>query len=487
MKENKNVPDLQENKMRTMPVGRLLLTMALPLAISMLVQAFYNIVDTYFVSLVSTDATGALSFAFPVQNLQVGFATGIAVGVNSLLSKSLGEGNPDRANRAAGNGILLISVAIAGFMLFGAFGTKAYYSMFQINDATREYGIRYTSICCIFTLGLFVEILCERLLQASGRTVYTLFTQGAGAVLNIILDPLFILGSAGLEARLGIRLPFHFPAFGVAGAAIATVIGQWVAAITAVIFNLTKNHDVKFGLSYLKPNKHIIGKILTVGIPSIIMMAIGSVMNFCMNQVFLSFRDTYGQTPANVFGIYFKLQSIFLMPLFGINNASISIIAFNYGARLPKRITGNLKCALVSALVIMLLGFGVFQAFPDKLMGLFGSSGDENAAALVKMGVNAMRIVSIHFPIAAVGIALGASFPALGNGIYSTITSLCRQLIALVPAAYLLSLTGSVDAVWWAFPIAEVVSALATLFFFSRIYRQKIKPLFEEQNPANPS
>lgn len=479
MEEKRNAPRLGKNKMGTMPVGKLLFNMALPLAISMLVQAFYNIVDTYFVSLVSTDATGALSIAFPIQNIQIGFSTGIAVGVNSLLSKSLGEGNRERANRAAGNGILLMLIFASAIMLFGAFGTKAYYSLFSVNETTRAYGISYTSICCICTLGVFVEILGERLLQASGRTIYTLFTQGTGAVLNIILDPLFILGSAGLESRFGIRLPFELPAFGVAGAAIATISGQWVAALMAVIFNLTKNHDVKFGLSYLKPELPIIKKILTVGVPSIIMMTIGAVMNFCMNQVFLSFHETHGQTPANVFGIYYKLQSMFLMPLFGINNASISILAYNYGARQPKRITGTLKCAVGTALTIMLVGFSIFQFFPDKLMGLFGSSGDENAAALVKMGVTAMRIVSIHFPIAAIGIALGASFQAMGIGIYSTFTAICRQLLALVPVAYLLSLTGSVDAVWWAFPIAEVVSLIATLFFYRRIYKNKIKPLYE--------
>ena len=468
---------MKENKMGTMPVGKLLFTMALPLVISMLVQAFYNIVDTYFVSLVSTDATGALSFAFPIQNLQIGFSTGIAVGVNSLLSKSLGEGNRERANRAAGNGIVLVAIAVSAFMLFGLFGTKFYYSLFDVNETTRQYGISYTSICCTFTLGIFVEILGERLLQASGRTVYTLFTQGIGAMLNIILDPIFIMGSAGLESRFGIKLPFAVPAYGVAGAAIATVIGQWVAAIMAVIFNILKNPDVKFGFKYLKLEKSVVSKILSVGVPSIVMMCIGAVMNFCMNQVFLQFVPTHGQTPANVFGIYFKLQSLFLMPLFGINNATISILAYNYGAQQPKRITGTLKCALVTDFVIMMIGVAVFQFMPDKLMGIFGSSGDESAAALVKMGITAMRIVCLHFPIAAVGISLGASFQALGVGIYSTITSLCRQLLALLPAAYLLSLTGSVDAVWWSFPIAEIVSALATLFFYSRIYKNKIKPM----------
>ena len=476
MKENR-LPDAGENKMRTMPIGRLLITMALPLALSMLVQAFYNVVDSYFVSLVSTDAVTALSFAFPIQNLQIGCATGIAVGMNSLLSKSLGQGRQDRANRAAGNGILLTMVLVVLFMLFGAFGTKSYYSVFGANEHTTTYGISYTTICTVFTLGIFVEVLGERLLQASGRTVYTLYTQGTGAVLNIILDPIFILGSEGLAELMGIQLPFYVPRMEVAGAAVATVIGQWVAGILAVIFNLTSNPDVQFKLSYLKPDWAVIKKILAVGVPSIIMMAIGSVMNFCMNQIFMGFKDTYGQTPATVFGIYFRLQSFFLMPLFGLNNASISIVAYNYGARQPHRITKTLKLSLSLAMGIMLAGLAVFQIFPDVLMGIFGSSEDAASADLVKFGINALRIVSLHFPIAAVGIALGASFQALGIGIYSTITSLCRQLVVLVPAAYLLSLTGSVDAVWWSFPLAEIASGLLTVIFFARIYRQKIKPM----------
>ncbi len=466
-----------ENKMGTMPVGRLLFTMALPLALSMLVQAFYNIVDSYFVSLSSEDAVTALSLAFPVQNLQIGFATGVAVGMNSLLSKSLGEGNPERANQAAGNGILITGVMVVLFVLFGVFGTESYYSVFNANEQTLAYGVSYTKICTIFSLGIFVEILGERLLQASGRTVYTLFTQGTGAVLNIILDAVFVLGSERLGNMFGISLPFYVPAMGATGAAIATVIGQWVAAILAIIFNLTCNPDVKFRLRYLKPDAKIIRKIMSVGVPSIIMMAIGSVMNFSMNQIFMSFVDTYGQTPTFVFGVYFRLQSIFLMPLFGINNASISIIAYNYGARQPKRITKTLKLALCAAMTIMLMGLAIFQIFPDVLMGIFASTESGTGGDVMRFGVGALRIVSIHFPIAAVGIAIGASFQALGNGIYSTITSLCRQLVVLVPAAYLLSLSGNVDAVWWAFPMAEVVSAALTVIFFLRIYKQKIKPM----------
>lgn len=468
-----------DNKMRTMPVGKLLFTMALPLALSMLVQAFYNIVDTYFVSLVSADATGALSLAFPIQNLQIGFATGIGVGMNSLLSKSLGENNQERANKAAGNGIFLMFIAIALFMLFGFFGTEAYYSLFDTNETTRQYGIDYTTICCIYTGGIFIEILCERLLQASGRTIYTMFTQGTGAVLNILLDPLFILGSEGLQSVLGIRLPFFFPAFGIPGAAIATVIGQWGGAILGILFNLTKNPDVKFGLKYLIPDKKVITPVLAVGIPSIIMMAIGSVMNFGMNQVFLGFGDMHGQTPANVFGIYFKVQSLFIMPLLGLNNASISIIAYNYGARQPKRITKNVKLAVAAAFGIMLVGFAIFQLFPDKVMGIFASSGGAEAEKMVQLGSTAMRIVSIHFLLASIGIPLSASFQALGNGIYATIVSLCRQLVVLLPAAYLLALSGNVHLVWWSFPIAEIVSSTLCLLFYARLHKQKIKPLYE--------
>jgi len=468
MEQKQNGPRLGENKMKTMPVGRLLLNMAPPLVLSMLVQALYNVVDSIYVAGYSPNAVTALSLAFPIQNLQIGCATGVAVGVNSLLSKSLGEGNRERANRAAGNGIVLTLIITAAFMLFGFFGAGAYYNMQPISAETAKGGTEYTAICCIFTLGIFVEILGERLLQASGRTVYTLYTQGTGAILNIILDPLFIFGGFGI------------PAMGVAGAAIATVIGQWVAAILAVIFNLKCNPDVKFGFKYLRLEKSVVNKILTVGIPSAIMMAIGSVMNFGMNQILLGFKDI-GETASGVFGVYFKLQSFFFMPVFGLNNASISIIAYNYGARQPKRITKTLKVATVTVLTILLLGFAVFQVIPDVLMGIFSTSAESADTHFLEIGVSALQIISCCFPLAAFGIALGASFQGLGNGVYSSITSLCRQLIALLPAAYLLSLTGNVNAVWWAFPIAEIVSLIVTLILYGRIYRQKIKPMFAEQ------
>ena len=465
MAEERRLPNPKENKMRSMPVGKLLFTMAVPLVLSMLVQALYNVVDSIYVAQYSPNAVTALSLAFPIQNLQIGCSTGIAVGMNSLLSRSLGQGNQERANRAAGNGIFLMGIVILLFMVFGVFGAKFYYGMQNIGAATAKAGIDYTSICCIFTAGIFVEILGERLLQASGRTIYTLFTQGTGAVLNIILDPVFIFGFE----------PLGIPKMGAAGAAVATVIGQWVAAIMAVIFNFTKNPDVQFKLKYIKPYSEIIKKILAVGVPAMIMMAIGSVMNFGMNQIFLGFPDI-GETSSGVFGVYFKLQSFFLMPLFGLNNATISIVAYNYGARQPDRITKTLKYAVGAAMTVMILGVLTFQIIPDVLMSVFNTDG-QTGTQFTQIGVSALRIVSWHFPMAAIGIALGASFQALGNGIYSTITSLCRQLIVLLPAGYLLSLTGNVNAVWWSFPIAEVVSMTVTLILFARIYKQKIKPM----------
>ncbi len=445
---------LEENKMGVMPVPRLLLNMALPMIISMLVQALYNIVDSVYVSQVSESAVTALSLAFPVQNMQIGFAVGIGVGVNSLLSKSLGQKNQEAADRAAGNGVFLMCIAVVLFVLFGIFGVRPYYRMQSQVTETVEGGIAYTSICCIFTIGCFTQILGERLLQASGRTFYSMISQTTGAVINIILDPIFIHGKFGV------------PAMGVAGAAVATVIGQWIGAALCIYMNVKHNPDVMLKLKYLKPRKETLSPILAVGIPALIMNSIGSVMNFGMNQIFQGFQET----ATGVFGIYYKLQSFFFMPLFGINNATISIIAFNYGARKPKRMTLTLKIACATAFCFMLVGLAAFQLLPEALLGLFNPSEE-----FLAMGVKALRIISIHFPVAAFCIMLGASFQALGNGIYSTIVSLCRQLFVLLPVAYLLSLTGNVNNVWWSFPIAEVVSATVTGILFRRLYVKKIK------------
>ena len=460
MLNEKQAPNLRENKMGVMPVGKLLFNMALPMIIAMVVQALYNVVDSLFVSWYSEDGVAALALAFPVQNILIGFATGIGVGVNSLLSKSLGENNQKAANRAAGNGIFLVLIATALFMLFGVFGSRPFFSIQSDNAATVELGTKYITICCVGSLGIFVEVLGERLLQSSGRTFYTLITQGTGAIVNIILDPILIWG----VPALGI------PQMGIAGAAVATVIGQWLAAILAIIFNLKCNPEVQFSLKAIAPKKSAVIPILTVGIPSIIMVGIGSIMNFSMNQLLQGMDPT--ETAVKVFGIYFKLQSFFFMPLFGLNNATISIVAYNYGARNPKRITGTLLRACISALCVMTAGLLIFQIFPDQLLGIFNLSDD----FLVK-GRSALQTISLCFPAAAFGIALSASFQALGNGIYSTIVSLCRQMLVLLPAAFLLSLTGNVNNVWWAFPIAECVSLMVTALLFANIYRKKIKPM----------
>lgn len=455
---------LAENKMGVMPVGKLLFNMALPMIASMLVQALYNVVDSVYISRYSEAAVTALGLAFPVQNVQIGFGVGIGVGVNSMLSKSLGEGNRQRADRVAGNGIFLGLVATALFILFGLFGAQPYYMMQHASAEILESGIAYTRICTLLTAGIFFEILFERMLQATGRTTHTMITQGLGAIVNILLDPVFIFG----VEFLGI------PAMGAAGAAIATVTGQFAAALLALFFNLKCNPDVHLSLKAIMPRPDVLKPILAVGVPAIIMNSISSVMNFSMNQILMGFEGV-GETATGVFSIYYKLQSFFFMPLFGLNNATISIVAFNYGARKPERITKTLKVATATALGFMIAGCLAFVAIPQVLLSIFKLSD-----TFMELGKTALRIIGIHFPVAAVCIVLGASFQALGNGIYSTITALFRQLIALLPAAYLLSLTGNVNAVWWSFPIAEVVSLAATLFFFTRLYRQKVQPLFAE-------
>ena len=450
---------LQENKMGVMPVGKLLVNMAFPMIISMLVQALYNVVDSIYVAQISESAVTALSLAFPIQNVQIGFAVGIGVGVNSLLSKSLGEKNQEAANRAAGNGLTMMLIVTVAFILFGIFGVRPYYEMQSTVAETVEGGIQYSSICCIFTLGVFLQVLSERLLQSTGRAVLTMVTQATGAIVNIVLDPILIHGWFGL------------PAMGVAGAAIATVIGQWSGAMLGLYLNEKHNPDVQFGFRYAKLEAQTVKKIMTVGIPSVIMISIGAVMNFGMNQILQGFTET----ATSVFGIYFKLQSFFFMPLFGINNATISIIAYNYGARKPERITKTLKLACGAALVLMCTGLLVFQAAPDLLLGMFNPSEE-----FLRIGRSALRSISWSFPVAAICISLSSCFQALGNGMYSTIISIGRQLVVLLPVAYLLSLTGEVNSVWAAYPIAEVVSGTLTMFFFLRIYRQKIKPMYQK-------
>ena len=447
------------NKMGTWPIGKLLVNMALPLVISMLVQALYNVVDSIYVSRISESAVTALSLAFPIQNLLIGCATGVGVGVNSLLSKSLGEQNYERANRTAGNGFLLSCLFSIGFVIFGLFFARPFFATQTSVAETLDGGSMYLAIVTVGSIGIFIEILFERFLQASGNAFQSMITQATGAIINIVLDPILIFGWFGL------------PAMGLAGAALATVIGQWIAACLAMGLNLKHNKELKdLKRHHAKPDSQVIRSILSIGVPSIIMVGIGSVMNFGINQILQGFSET----ATGVFGIYFKLQSFFFMPLFGINNAVISIVAFNYGARNPDRMVKTVKTAAIAGLAIMLTGLAAFQLIPEVLLSLFDPS-----AEFMAMAVRALRTISWCFPVAAVCIILGSTFQALGTGIYSTIISLCRQLVMLLPAAYLLSLSGEVTHVWWAWPIAESAGLTLTVFFFLRNYKRLIKPLYE--------
>ena len=448
--------EVTENKMGVMPVNRLLLSMALPIMASMLVQALYNVVDSIFVAKISEDALTAVSLAFPIQNLMIAVGTGTGVGVNALLSRSLGEKNTEMANKAANNAVVLAVFSFLLCAVFGFFGSRWFF-MTQTDDPVLiEYGYEYLSIVMMFSFGLYGQFVCERLLQATGRTVYSMYTQGLGAILNIILDPIFIFGYFGL------------PAMGIRGAAIATVIGQIVAMLFGVWLNVKKNPEITLRIRQMKPDFHVIGKIYSVGVPSIIMASIGSVMTYGMNIILMGFSST----AAAVFGVYFKLQSFFFMPVFGLNNGMVPIISYNYGARKKERMMQTFKLSLVYAFALMALGFVVMQLFPEQLFSMFEASED-----MLAIAVPALRIISTHFLFAGVCIICLTMFQALGNGTLSLIVSVCRQLVVLLPTAYLLSLSGNVNMVWWAFPIAEFASLALSLTFFKRIYNRVIKPL----------
>lgn len=442
--------------MGTMPVNKLLISMSLPIMISMLVQALYNIVDSIFVAQLSENALTAVSLAFPMQSLMIAAATGIGVGINALLSRSLGEKAFDRANRAAINGIFVELAACVIFMILGLTITQTFYEVQVGKGEITDLGVEYLSIVTVFSLGIFMQIACERLLQATGKTVYTMYTQGLGAIINIIFDPILIFGLCGA------------PKMGIAGAAVATVLGQFVAAILALILNIKKNREIHITLKGFRPDGHIIRTILAVGIPSMIMQAIGSVMVFCFNKILNGFSST----AVAVFGVYFKLNSFVFMPVFGLNNGMVPIIAYNYGAHSRERMTKTIKYSVCYAVAIMIIGLAVIQIFPDKLLELFNAS-----ETMMSMGITALRIISLSFCFAGVCIVFSSVFQALGKGVISMLVSFVRQLVILLPAAYLLSLLGDVNLVWWSFIIAEVITVVFSSFMYMRVYNKIIKPL----------
>lgn len=446
--------NVKENKMGVMPMNKLLINMSLPMMASMLVQALYNIVDSIYVSQIHQDALTALNLCFPIQMLVMAFGNGMAIGVNALVSRALGEKNKDKADKTAMNGVFLAFASALVFLLFGLFLVKPYFAI-QNTDTQqiKDFGIQYLTINCIFSICLYSQIIFERLLQSTGKTFYSMITQGVGAITNIILDPILIFGLLGM------------PKLGVRGAAIATVFGQCLAAVLGIIFNIIKNKEITLKLKNLKPDIKLIGNIYSIGLPSIIMMAIGSVMNAALNHILLGFSDT----ADTVFGAYYKIQSFFFMPVFGLNGSVVPIIGYNFGAGKRKRLLSAVKLGVVYAEVFMVLGLLAFEFIPNVLLMIFKPSEE-----MLSLGVTAFRIIGIHFPIAGICIIVGTVFQALNHGVYSTWISVARQLLALLPAAFLLSLTGNVNMVWFAFPIAEAVSLIMTLIFYSKVYKKTI-------------
>ena len=441
-----------ENKMGVMPVKKLIVMMSLPMMVSMLVQAFYNVVDSVFVSQIDEGALTAVTLAFPMQTLMISIGSGTGVGINALLSRSLGEKRFERSDAAANNGILLTFLSFLLFLIVGFFGARPFIMTQTSDQVIVEYGATYLGIVSCLSFGVFFQMTFERLLQSTGRSFYSMISQASGAIINIIFDPILIFGL------------FGFPKLGVAGAAYATVLGQVVASILGLIMNLRYNSDINISLKrILKPEADVIAEIYMVGVPSILMMSIGSVMTYMMNRILSAFSST----ATAVFGAYFKLQSFFFMPVFGLNNGVIPVLAYNYGARKKERIHETLRFSIMLAVSILLIGTVIFEAIPDKLLGFFNASPE-----MLSIGIPALRIMGIIFPFAGASIAMGSIFQAFSQSIYSLIISVARQLLILIPAAWLLSLTGYVGNVWWAFPIAEGVSFVLSLIFFRYLIRK---------------
>ncbi len=447
--------------MGVLPVNRLLVTMAVPMVVSMLVQALYNVVDSMFVAQINENALTAVSLAFPVQNLMIAVGTGTGVGVNALLSKSLGQKDFEKANKTANHAVLLAVCNAVAFALLGGFFSRWFFTMQTQVQEIIDYGTSYLMICCVFSFGMFGQFAFERLLQSTGKTFYTMITQGIGAIINIIFDPILIFGLLG------------FPKMGVAGAAAATVFGQIVAAVLAILLNHLKNEEVRLSLKKFRPEWKIIRQIYAVGVPSIIMGAIGSVMTFGMNKILIAFSTT----ATAVFGVYFKLQSFAFMPVFGLNNGMVPIVAYNFGARKPDRIMKTVWLSIAYALGIMALAILIAQVMPDKLLMIFNAS--EN---MMEIGIPALRIISLGFLFAGFDVIIGSVLQALSHGFMSLSLSLLRQLIVLLPAAYLLSLTGRIEWIWWAFPLSEVASATLSAIYFVIVKRKDINPL--RSNPV---
>ena len=450
---------IRENKMGVMPIGKLLLTMSGPMMISMLIQALYNVVDSIFVSYISEAALTAVSLAYPVQNFMIAVATGTGVGINALLSRSLGEGNYGMANRVAGNAIFLGAICSVLFAVVGILGSRFYFQTQVTDPEIIQLGCDYLFWICLFAVGLFGQVLLSRLLQATGQTFYSMIIQMVGAVLNIILDPILIFGLFGM------------PAMGVAGAAIATVISQFVGTALGVYYNRKKNPDITITRENIRPNLPVIGRIYSVGLPSILMQTVPSILIFGLNQILVGFTET----AAAVYGVWFKLQGFAFLPIIGMNNGMVPIVAYNYGARKPERITATIKLAITWALGIMVVAIALFQLIPEKLLSVFQASPD-----MLTIGVPAMRTLSLCFIIGGFTIVASSVFQALGKGVLSMSIAVFRQLLLVLPLSFLFSRIGGLDLVWWSFPIAEVLAGLLAGIYLWRTYQKVVRPLAED-------
>ena len=449
---------MEQNKMGIMPVNKLLISMSLPMMASMMVQALYNIIDSMFVAQLSENALTAVSLAFPAQNLMIAVAMGTGGGMNALVSRSLGEGNRERANLIANNGILLMFLSAVAFCILCIFGSRLFFSLQTTDAQIIQYGTEYLQIVGGISFGIFLQFGFERILQSTGRTFYSMIAQGAGAITNIILDPIMIFGW------------FGFPALGIKGAALATVVGQFFGAGIAFWFNKKKNHDIVINPKKYFLNGHAVKSIYAIGIPSICMASIGSIMTFGMNKILIAFSST----AAAVFGVYFKLQSFIFMPVFGMNNGMVPIIGFNYGARKPDRMMQTMKLATIYAMSLMTLGCIIFWAFTPQLLGIFNAS-----EQMLAIGIPALRLISLSFMMAGFNIIRISTMQALGHGVFSLIISILRQLVVLLPCAFIFSRIWGLDATWMAFPLAEAVALVATMLLWRSVYKKEIKPLFD--------
>lgn len=446
----------RENKMAVMSMGKLVFTMSLPLMISLLVQSLYNIVDGIFVARLSENAFTATTLAYPVQILMVAVSVGTGVGVNALISQKIGAKRYDEANQVATAGLVLAFICAAIFMVLGILCAGGFARLFADDPQTAVLCEQYLRICMIFCLGIFVETVVQRFLQATGNTFLSMVSLVVGAVTNLILDPIMIFGLLGC------------PAMGIEGAAIATVIGQWMGAVVALALNHYKNPEIHFVFRGFRMRRSIVGAIYKVGFPTIVMQAMGSIMLSAMNVILMPFSST----AVAFYGVYYRLQSFLFMPMNGLGQAAIPIVGYNYGASNGKRIMEALKTTLPAAICIALLGTVVFMIFPGQLLNLFAAS-----ATMLEIGISALRIISVTFVPAAVTIVIGYSVAGLGNGVINMISATLRQLVIFVPVTYLFARFFDISLVWYASWVAEGIAVVYSVWSLKRELRRKVYPL----------